>query len=150
MGKEVVILLAEDDKGHASLTIQNLKWAGVTNKIVHFKDGQETLDFLFQRGDGLQRSKEVLYTLLLDIRMPKVDGFEVIEQVKADSELKEIPVIMVSTTDDPGVMEYCYKLGCEKYVVKPLRYEQFRAEIVNLGQYLLEEIIPSLHSVDEQ
>ena len=150
MGKEVVILLAEDDEGHASLIIENLKRAGITNKFVHFKDGQETLDFLFQRGDGLQRSKEVLYTLLLDIRIPKVDGFEVIDQVKSDIELKKIPIIMISTTDDPGVINYCYKLGCKKYVVKPLRYDEFRSEIINLGQYLLDEVIPSLHIVYDQ
>ena len=100
MGKEVVILLAEDDEGHASLIIQNLKRAGITNKFVHFKDGQETLDFLFQRGDGLQRSKEVLYTLLLDIRIPKVDGFEVIDQVKSDRELRKLPIYERLTTVD--------------------------------------------------
>jgi CheY-like chemotaxis protein len=150
MGKEIVLLLAEDDEGHATLTIQNLKRAGVTNSIVHFKDGQEILDFLFKRGNGLSRSDDELYALLLDIRMPIVDGLDVIRQIKDDSILKEIPVIILSTTDDPVMIERCLDLGCVKYVVKPLSYDRFTDEIRNLGKYLLEEIYPGLDAAGRQ
>lgn len=87
MNKEVVIVIAEDDEGHANLIMRNLKRVGVANTILHFKDGQETLDFLFRRGDGPHRQIGTPYLLLLDIRMPKVDGTEVLRQIKQDSEL---------------------------------------------------------------
>ncbi|HPX97452.1 MAG TPA: response regulator, partial [Thermotogota bacterium] len=85
MNQEVVILVAEDDEGHAGLIRRNLVRAGITNKLILFKDGQEVSDFLFKDGDGPHREVGVSYILLLDIRMPKLDGTEVLKKVKADS-----------------------------------------------------------------
>ena len=95
MKKEVTIIIAEDDMGHATLIEKNLKRAGISNNILHFKDGQETLNFLFRHGKGPRRKNNYPYLLLLDIKMPKVDGIEVLRQVKQDNELCKMMVIML-------------------------------------------------------
>ena len=145
MKKEVIILIAEDDEGHAALIKKNLKRAGIKNDIVHFKDGQDTLDFLFKKGDGPQRRMGVPYLLLLDIRMPKVDGVEVLRQVRGDNELKKIPVVMITTTDDPKEVENCHLIGCSNYVTKPIDYDKFVAAIKQLGLFLLVVEVPQIN-----
>lgn len=145
MTKEVVIVLAEDDEGHAHLIIRNLKRVGVANTILHFKDGQETLDFLFRRGDGPHREIKAPYLLLLDIRMPKVDGTEVLRQIKQDPELCKLPVIMITTTDDPREVAKCHELGCSNYVAKPVDYEQFVEAIGRLGLFLMVVTMPEIN-----
>lgn len=145
MKKEVVILIAEDDDGHASLIRRNLRRAGVSNDLVHFRDGQEVLDFLFRAGEGPHRKAHTPYLLLLDIRMPRVSGAEVLEQIKKDSELNKLPVIMVSTTDDPREIEKCHRLGCNSYVTKPIDYVKFVEAIRQLGLFLLVVEVPVLN-----
>ena len=144
MKKEVVILIAEDDEGHASLIRKNLNRAGITNEIQHFKDGQEILDFLMGDNNGHHRKSGTAYLLLLDIRMPKVDGVEVLRQVKQDEELRTIPVIMITTTDDPREVEKCHKLGCSNYITKPIDYDKFVESIKQLGLFLMVVEIPAL------
>ncbi len=100
--REVVLLIAEDDAGHARLIEKNLTRAGLRNRIERFDNGQAVLDFLFRKGSGPHRESETPYLLLLDIRMPRVDGIEVLRHVKQDEELRKIPVIMLTTTDDPA------------------------------------------------
>ena len=146
MKRDPVIILAEDDDGHAGLIYKTLKRAGVENDILHFEDGEKTLNYLFKRGDDFHREDGVSHTLLLDIRMPVVDGKEVIRQVKQDKELQNMAIIVMSTTDDPGEIENCYSLGCSKYIVKPIQYEEFTEVITQLGHYLLEDVIPKLDS----
>jgi len=146
MIRDPVIILAEDDDGHAGLIYKTLKRAGVENDILHFEDGEKTLNYLFRRGDGFHLEDGVSHILLLDLRMPVVDGKEVIRQVKQDKELQNIPIIVVSTTDDPREKENCYTLGCSAYIVKPIQYEEFIKVITQLGEYLLKEIIPKLNS----
>ena len=121
MKKELTIILAEDDEGHATLIKRNLKRSGLLNEIIHFKDGQETLDFLNNVKD--KNGKNNLPSLLLlDIKMPKVNGIEVLRQVKQDPSLKKMPVIMITTTDDPrGKIATCHELGCSNYITKPSR-----------------------------
>lgn len=143
MKKEVVILIAEDDPGHASLIKKNLKRAGISNKIIHFTDGQQVLDFILQNKTE-DEFKLISYLLLLDIRMPKVDGVEVLRQIKQDQELKKIPVIMITTTDDPKEVNACHKLGCSTYIVKPIDYEQFIRAIRQLGLFLSVVEVPVL------
>lgn len=147
MDKEVVIILAEDDLGHASLIKKNLKRAGITNQILHFKDGQETLDFLFCRGEGAHRVDGTAYLLLLDIKMPKVDGIEVLRQIKENSELRKVPVIMLTTTNDPQEVDRCHKLGCSTYITKPIDYEKFVEAIRNLGLFLMVVEVPKINGV---
>lgn len=99
MSKEVVILIADDDSGHVQLIEKNLQCAGLHNPISRFENGQEVLNFLFRRGDGLERAPETPHLLLLDIRMPKIDGVEALRQLKADPELRKLTVSMLTTTD---------------------------------------------------
>jgi len=149
MKRDPVIILAEDDDGHAGLIYKTLKRAGVENDILHFEDGEKTLNYLFKRGDDFHREDGVSHALLLDLRMPVVDGKEVIRQVKQDKELQNIPIIVVSTTDDPQEIENCYSMGCSKYIVKPIKHDEFTEVIKELGHYLLEDIIPKLDSHSE-
>jgi CheY-like chemotaxis protein len=144
---EVVVLVADDDAGHARLIEKNLARAGLHNPILRFENGQEILDFLFCRGGkGLARVPETPYLLLLDIRMPKVDGVEVLRQIKHDSELRKIPVIMLTTTDDPREVQRCHSLGCNNYIVKPVDYEKFADAIKRFGLFISLVQIPAIQS----
>jgi len=136
MKKEPVILIAEDDRGHFELIKRNLWLNCVNNEILHFSDGQEILDFLFQRGNGGKREKNCSYILLLDIRMPKIDGREVLQQIKQHEELKTIPVIMLTTTTEVSEINQCYEMGCSFYMVKPINYNKFMGAVENLGAFL--------------
>lgn len=136
MEENIKIIIAEDDDGHATLIQKNLKRAGVVNEIIRFNDGEEILDFFFKRGNGLIMDDNTSYVLLLDIRMPKIDGTEVLKQLKQDESLRKIPVIIVSTTDDPKEIELCHKLGCNNYITKPVNYERFVDIIHQLGFFL--------------
>ena len=145
MEKEVIILIAEDDDGHATLIQRNLKRAGIVNEIVRFKDGEEALDYLFQKGEGAKRENGKALLMLLDIMMPKIDGIQVLKRVKADEELRKIPVIMITTTDDPREVERCHELGCSTYITKPIDYEKFVDAIRKLGLFLLVVQVPALN-----
>jgi len=145
MNQEVTILIAEDDEGHAELIRMNLARAGIANAVVHFKDGQEAHDFLFRQGDGPHRESGKAYVLLLDIRMPKMDGTEVLKRIKADKELRKIPVIMITTTDDPREVAHCHELGCSNYITKPVGYDGFVNAIRQLGMFLIVVQVPRLN-----
>lgn len=149
MDKDVTILVADDDEGHAGLIVRNLNRAGVSNAIERFRDGQEILDFLFRKGEGKQLENDTSYILLLDIRMPKVNGIEVLRQIKADSELKKLPVIMVTTTDDPKEVSRCHELGCSSYITKPVEYDAFVNAVQNLGLYLTVVEVPSVKETEK-
>jgi CheY-like chemotaxis protein len=103
------------------------------------------LDFLFRRGAGPQRGSDMPYLLLLDIRMPQVDGVEVLRQVKQDAELRKIPVIMLTTTDDPREVERCHAIGCASYMVKPVDYDKFAEAIKGLGLYISLVQVPDIN-----
>ena len=143
--REVVILVAEDDAGHARLIEKNLTRAGLNNPIMRFDNGQAVLDFLFRRGEGPKRGGEMSYLLLLDIRMPQVDGIEVLRQIKQHSELKKIPVIILTTTDDPREVERCHAIGCASYIVKPVDYDKFAEAIKGLGLYISLVQVPEIN-----
>lgn len=149
MEENVVILLAEDDEGHAGLIKKNLSRAGIVNEILHFKDGQKILDFLFCQEDGPHRKKNTPYVMLLDIRMPRVDGFEVLTRVKQDRELRKMPIIMVTTTDDPREVALCHELGCSNYVTKPIDYDKFVNAVRSLGLFLAVVKVPEINGVVE-
>jgi CheY-like chemotaxis protein len=135
MQSNITILVADDDDGHAGLITKNLKRGGIANEILRFKDGQEVLDFLENQTDkGMQAGQ--FYVLLLDIRMPKVNGIDVLRHIKQSSRLQTLPVIMVTTTDDPIEIETCYTLGCNSYLTKPVEYEEFVNAIRQLGLFL--------------
>ena len=132
----LLIVLAEDDDGHASLVQRNLERAGLANGLHRLKDGQEALDFLRGEGDSAGRNPNQPVLVLLDIKMPRVDGVEVLRQLKADPRTALIPVIMLTTTDDPREIQRCYELGCSVYVTKPVDYQGFVEAIKRLGLFL--------------
>ncbi len=145
MKKEVQIILAEDDEGHAGLIKKNLTRAGVINRLIHFKNGQELLDFLFLKGEGPHREPDHPYLLLLDIRMPRVDGVQALSTIKKDAELCKIPVIMLTTSDNPREIELCHSIGCSNYITKPVEYENFAATIKQIGLFLTIVQVPAIH-----
>lgn len=145
MNNQVIILVAEDDAGHAGLIQKNLVRSGIVNPIMHFKNGQKVLDFLLQQGAGPHRQFGVAYVLLLDIQMPIVDGIEVLAKVKADPELCKLPVIMLTTTDDPREVERCHELGCSNYITKPVEYHHFVHAILQLGLFLSVVQVPKIN-----
>lgn len=136
MGHDITILLAEDDEGHANLVQRNLKRAGVANHVVHVVDGQCALDFVRREGQFAGRANREHLLLVLDINMPRVDGVEVLRQIKADETTAGIPVIMLTTTDDPREVQRCYQYGCSVYVTKPVEYDTFVDAIRRLGLFL--------------
>ncbi len=131
----VTILMAEDDDGHATLVRERFESVGVNNPVIRFKDGTETWNFLSGSGAGLETGSG--YLLLLDIRMPGLDGIEVLRRVKKDPRLKNMPVIMLTTTDDPKEIATCYELGCNNYLIKPVEFEKFAEVIKRLGLFLM-------------
>ena len=147
MKEEVVVLIVEDDDGHARLIEKNLRRAGINNEMLRFADGQQILDFLFRRGEGRQREDLAPYLLLLDIRIPKIEGVEVLRQIKQDEELRKIPVIMLTTTDDPLEVDACHRLGCSHYIVKPVEYDKFSAALGQLGLFLKIVQVPQINGV---
>ena len=124
-----------------------MRRASIKNGILRFSDGQEILDFLFRRGEGRQREDCAPYLLLLDIRIPKIDGVEVLRQIKQDEELRKIPVIMLTTTDDPREVDACHRLGCSHYIVKPVEYDKFSAALGQLGLFLKIVQVPQINGV---
>ena len=138
---EPIIVIVEDDEGHAILVRQNLEAAGLSNTMLHFRDGQAVLDFFFKTGPGAAVPGAV-YVVLLDIRMPKVDGIEVLRRLKADPELKRLTVIMLTTTDDAREVERCHELGCSIYIQKPVDYEKFAEAIRRLGMFVTLLLLP--------
>ena len=134
--KELVILIAEDDDGHAELIKEGLEESGVCNKIIRFSNGEEIWNFLARSGGKTERDKDKSYLVLLDINMPKMDGVEVLRRMKANGELKEIPVMMLTTTDDPREVEACYRIGCNFYITKPVDFIKFTETLKNLGLFI--------------
>lgn len=142
--RDVVILVADDDAGHTRLIEKNLRRAALHNRIERFEDGQQVLDFLTCRGER-KRERDTPYLLLLDIRMPKLDGVEVLRQLKEDGELRKIPVIMLTTTDDPREVARCHELGCSHYIVKPVDYDRFAEAIDRLGHFVTLVEVPTIN-----
>ena len=132
------IILVEDNPSDADLIKRALNKNNVANKILHLKDGQEVLQYLF--GEGQWKGRTTANTpkvILLDLKMPKVSGIEVLKKIKSNEETRSIPVvILTSSKEDPDIKE-CYKLGVNSYVVKPVGFEEFSSTVAQLGLYWL-------------
>ena len=139
MKEDAVILLAEDDDGHATLTRMALREVGVNNEIIRFRDGQETVDFLFGSGQGHSREADAHYLLLLDLRMPKVDGTAILRRIRQDEQLRRMPVVVLSTTDNPHEIKTCKSLHCSCYIVKAAGYNAL-TETLQQVRLLLEHL----------
>lgn len=130
------ILLVEDNPDHAELTIHALKGGRLQNRIVHVLDGQEALDYLYHKGS--YSDAETAPTpglILLDLRLPKVDGLEVLERIKKDLRLRSIPVCMLTTSADNGDIERCFTAGANSYVSKPVQFSEFIDKVRQLSQF---------------
>lgn len=135
-GQSVGIVLIEDDDGHATLIERNLRRAGLTNGFTRFSDGQEALDYFFSETSAFARDELPPSVILLDLKMPRIDGLEVLRRLKADRRTASLPVIVLTTTDDPREIERCYELGCNVYVTKPVEYDAFIEAVRRLGFFL--------------
>lgn len=136
---ETTVLIAEDNDAHAELISSNLQRAGLLNPLVRFRDGEEVLRYL-SSNDVNGHS----YVLLLDIKMPRTDGVEVLRRVKASPVLRRVPVIIVTTTDDPHEVARCHDIGCSSYVTKPIDPDKFREAIQTLGLFLMVVEVPEV------
>lgn len=128
----VTILMIEDDDGHARLIEKNIRRAGVTNEVVHLRDGTSAVDFLFGEAGAIHAP----FMILLDLNLPDMSGVDILRRVKADERFRRAPVIVLTTTDDRDEIARCYDLGCNVYITKPLLYQNFANAIRQLGLFL--------------
>ncbi|TKC86726.1 response regulator [Trinickia terrae] len=135
-GQSVSIILIEDDDGHATLIQRNLRRAGLTNGFIRLADGQEAIDYFFGSDARFEHDALSAPVILLDLKMPRIDGLEVLRRLKTDPRTASLPVIMLTTTDDPREIERCYELGCNVYVTKPVESEAFIEAVRRLGFFL--------------
>lgn len=133
---EVEILLVEDNLSDAELVTRALRKVNLANNLVHVKDGEEALDFIFAEGQYKDREmKNVPRVILLDIKMPKVDGIEVLRRVKSDPFTKSIPVVIMTSSKEELDIVKSYELGVNSYVVKPVSFNSFSKAVSELGLY---------------
>ncbi len=135
---KVEILLVEDNMSDAEMTIRALKKNNLANKLLHLKDGAEALDFLFAQGIYSDHKVEnIPKVILLDLKMPKVNGIEVLQKVRADERTKKIPIVVLTSSNEDPDIQQCYLLGANSYVVKPVQFEKFIKAVSELGLYWL-------------
>jgi len=133
---EVGIVLVEDDDGQALLVEKNLRRAGLKNGFLRLKDGQEALDYFFNEDGSPIENNYDSVVVLLDVNMPRVSGVEVLKRLKERQSTANIPIIMLTTTDDPREIERCYDYGCNLYITKPVEYDDFIEAVRRLGFFL--------------
>ena len=137
-GEPVLVLLVEDNIDHAELVMRTLEDHHIANKIRHFMDGQTALDYLFRRNDYEDpEASPRPHLILLDLRLPRVDGLEVLQAVKESDDLKHIPVIILTTSEAEKDMARAYNHHVNSYLVKPVGYEDFNKLMNDLGFYWL-------------
>jgi len=131
----VDILYAEDNPADAELTLRAFKKQRLANNLKWVKDGQEALDYLFRQGPYVSRPNGHPYLILLDLKMPKVDGLEVLKRIKASPETKTIPVVILTSSAEESDVVRSYELGVNSYIVKPVNFEKFFETATSLGLY---------------
>lgn len=135
---DIELLLVEDNLHDAELTIRSLKKVNLANKLFHVKDGAEALDFIFSRAEYSDRKNQRNpKVILLDIKMPKVDGIEVLRQLKGNEATRSIPVVIMTSSKEEQDIITSYNLGVNSYVVKPVNFEGFAKAVAELGLYWL-------------
>jgi len=134
--QEVEIVLAEDSTDDAVLTIHALKKRHLANNLVHVRDGSEALEFIFASGKYAGRNMgNIPKLILLDLKMPKVSGIEVLKKIKSDPRTKTIPVVVLTSSNEDPDIKQCYELGANSYIVKPVEFENFAKTVAELGLY---------------
>jgi len=133
---EVEILLAEDDPGDAEMTLRALRRNNLANKVHWVRDGEQALDFMFRTGAYADREPGTVPKLImLDIKMPKVDGIEVLRRVKANEETRTVPVVVMTSSNEERDVVESYRLGVNSYIVKPVQFESFLETVAKIGLY---------------
>ncbi len=127
----VEILVVEDDPSHAEMTLRTLRKHNIANRIQVARDGAEAVEFLFD-GAGHNGTPKVI---LLDLKLPKVDGMEVLRRIKADPRTRKVPVVVLTSSSEDHDLQECYALGVNSYIVKPVDFQQFTEAIRSLGLY---------------
>jgi CheY-like chemotaxis protein len=137
-GEPLIILYVEDDPAHAEIAKRNLKSYQLLNNIIHVDDGQKALDYLFRNGEYQDPNTSPRpHIILLDLRLPKVDGLEVLERVRKNDELKMIPIVILTTSDAEMDLDRAYKSNVNSYLVKPLDFNKFSELLKTFGFYWL-------------
>lgn len=132
----ITILIVEDDPGHSKLIEKNLRRGGLENPILAFENGQLALNYLKAQDDFKDRSLNRCILMLVDLNMPVMNGVELLRTLKQDNQLREIPVIILTSTDDQREIDECYSLGCNLYVPKPVEFDRFSETVRNLGMMI--------------
>lgn len=140
--KQPVILIVEDDEGHATLIQMNLKDAGLNNPIISVDTGKAGLAFI---EDFLNDRTSKSLLVLLDLNLPDIDGYEILKWLKTEDQSRKIPVIILTSTDDEREISRCYELGCNIFLKKPVDYANFVRAIKQLGLFLSVTEFPSVH-----
>jgi two-component system response regulator len=136
MHNEIDILLVEDNVHEARLTMRSFEKTNLTNKVLHVTNGADALDFIFARNKYAGRNPEHrLKLILLDLKLPKISGLEVLKAVKNDVKAKVIPVIVLTSSRQQPDITACYNLGVNSYIVKPVNFESFSKAVAELGMY---------------
>jgi CheY-like chemotaxis protein len=140
---EIEIVLVEDNPNDAELMVRALKKHNLANKIVLLKDGAEALDFLLaEGGTGQQAGPLAPRVVLLDIKLPKVDGLEVLRRMKSDDRTREIPVVIMTSSNQERDIKTAYSLGVNSFVTKPIKFQEFAKVVAELGMYWLMVNVP--------
>ncbi len=133
--EDLHILLVEDNEAHAEMIKRSFEQHSVPNRITHFKDGQAAVDFLFLEGDFAGGEYDIPHVILLDLRLPKMDGLEVLKRIKTDPGMAKVPVVVLSTSAAERDVAKAYTYHANSYLVKPMEFEEFRKMMVDLGFY---------------
>lgn len=126
------VLLVEDNPDEAGLTLRSLKKLNISNHVLHLQDGAEAISFLFATSN-----KPALKLILLDLKMPKVDGLELLKRIKSDENLRVVPVVILTSSKEERDIEDCYRLGVNSYVVKPMSFQVFSSVVSDIGNFWL-------------
>jgi two-component system response regulator len=136
--KVIEILLIDDNMNDAELMIRALKKNNMSSKLIHLKDGVEALDFVFCKGSFAERNfNNRPKVIFLDLKMPRIDGLEVLERIKKDEQTKLIPIVILTSSKQDQDMRKCYDLGASSYIVKPVEFDNFSKALAELGFYWL-------------
>lgn len=142
--EDITILMVEDEDAHAALIERTLRRVGLSNEIVRARNGQQAVDYLFSQGQYTGHPPASPLVVFLDLNLPLLSGYQVLEHIKSHLKTRRVPVVIITTTDDPREMERCYDLGANAYVSKPMEFDQFNTTMRNLGQFLSVVTIPKL------
>lgn len=142
----VDILLVEDNPNDAELTQRALRKHNIANRVEWVKDGEQALDYLFQRGAWTEQASSLPRVVLLDLRLPKIDGIEVLRAIRADPSTRDLPVVVLTSSKEERDVIDTYKLGVNSYIAKPVVFEEFAKVVAQIGMYwaLLNRVPPDL------